>query len=1023
MQSSTAPTAGAGDATSPRADTVPGAGRLAPYATASGSGGSSGARSDVQQGSAGTPVAALYQVTDASPVSGGAGCQSTSSSPPKFPPPGGRHLRSASAVYPGQCYPVLPPPYYGAGPYYMPYGPGAPYGGWYSPQPKASSAGGAHVYPYGPPPGAASGQEREPLPGPVEEREAPPHSAPPGGDTWSMPPCEAGGAPAGLSGPPPGYPEGWPAPAAAGPHTEGRAWASPAPPAYRTSPYGPGRPWPPPPYASPQRHPCYHPYPPGHAAPVPPWGMGPPPPGYPPYGPGPYPPPLRRYASWQHPPAAARGRPAVPAAPGPGGAALGDTEVDSATPIPGTDGPPPAYVRPTAASDGGAPPPPLPRAWHAAAATAAAAGGGEDGGNAAHAAANVTTLGGSSMRRRSRATSIAAYSSSGPEHSAEPQVMACGLSATGMYGNDSTAVSLPYPPYGEQYCERRASEYGAPDAAAAAAALAARPESFKRQRLESAASVPLPPPPQAPQLPPIAVPVAPGPVSGPGRGPGLGLASAASMPGPHVPLVPYGGSYPSDRGFGPPPPLHLSSPPPALPLAPPLPPPLPPALCAALPAPPGYPGAAPLAAPAFAPHRTMPAPPLPLAGGCFSAAATPATAAAESLDDAAALAAGLDAFDLDDELLAERLDAAADLEFGDADWELAAAAGGTGGGGDAADCAGSGCFAGSQGVEYSGGGGMQAQGQLYAPAPAAGPIPMERVESCMSFGGFDVKPEPADASAGPTPAFAPAAAAHVTAVPATGRAGQAQSGPQSWALSPDWYGSSDEEDEALLRRRKSHTAQGQGQGQRRRSAPFTGPNSAPSRGGSGGGGGRSRLDDPSSPLSSPRKRIGSPSGGAGHGAATAPALDRSALPASLPPPVRVTVAGGIGLARIAQHEVAGGGGGHGHDATSASCVVGAEGDADGGAAAAAVGGRVVGRFVPAAYLEGGKCIEFRGQLVSRSAFERAGGSAMAKWHRSIKVLPDGTSLGKWLARHGLPVLKGNPRRSGKQGAAGDEEDD
>ena len=38
-------------------------------------------------------------------------------------------------------------------------------------------------------------------------------------------------------------------------------------------------------------------------------------------------------------------------------------------------------------------------------------------------------------------------------------------------------------------------------------------------------------------------------------------------------------------------------------------------------------------------------------------------------------------------------------------------------------------------------------------------------------------------------------------------------------------------------------------------------------------------------------------------------------------------------------------------------------------------------------------------------FEKLAGSATAKWHVSIKVLPSGTTIGKWLQQQGLPVLQ------------------
>ena len=52
---------------------------------------------------------------------------------------------------------------------------------------------------------------------------------------------------------------------------------------------------------------------------------------------------------------------------------------------------------------------------------------------------------------------------------------------------------------------------------------------------------------------------------------------------------------------------------------------------------------------------------------------------------------------------------------------------------------------------------------------------------------------------------------------------------------------------------------------------------------------------------------------------------------------------------------------------------------------AARGGKVLGVFYTGAYLDGGRCVEHCGELLSRSAFERVGGSSMAKWYRSIKV--------------------------------------
>ncbi|KAG2448013.1 hypothetical protein HYH02_007041 [Chlamydomonas schloesseri] len=126
--------------------------------------------------------------------------------------------------------------------------------------------------------------------------------------------------------------------------------------------------------------------------------------------------------------------------------------------------------------------------------------------------------------------------------------------------------------------------------------------------------------------------------------------------------------------------------------------------------------------------------------------------------------------------------------------------------------------------------------------------------------------------------------------------------------------------------------------------------------------------------------------------------------------------------------------GAGGDADGAAAAAGEDANLASAAAAAAVlGGRCVGQFHPAAYLEGGGCIELLlllpsacggtkgeatpapGVMLTRSAFERAGGSVMAKWYRSIKVLPEGTSMGNWLKQNGLPIIKGLPRNNGCTG--------
>eukprot|EP00198_Chlamydomonas_reinhardtii_P005417 XP_001694753.1 hypothetical protein CHLREDRAFT_196800 [Chlamydomonas reinhardtii] len=80
-------------------------------------------------------------------------------------------------------------------------------------------------------------------------------------------------------------------------------------------------------------------------------------------------------------------------------------------------------------------------------------------------------------------------------------------------------------------------------------------------------------------------------------------------------------------------------------------------------------------------------------------------------------------------------------------------------------------------------------------------------------------------------------------------------------------------------------------------------------------------------------------------------------------------------------------------------------------------GNVVGLFHPDRYLKGGDCIACGMGMVSRSRFEKIGGSPMAKWYRSIRVVGSDEPLGSWLTRHGLPVHTGmarqrKPRASG-----------
>ncbi|GIL71577.1 hypothetical protein Vretifemale_2117, partial [Volvox reticuliferus] len=83
----------------------------------------------------------------------------------------------------------------------------------------------------------------------------------------------------------------------------------------------------------------------------------------------------------------------------------------------------------------------------------------------------------------------------------------------------------------------------------------------------------------------------------------------------------------------------------------------------------------------------------------------------------------------------------------------------------------------------------------------------------------------------------------------------------------------------------------------------------------------------------------------------------------------------------------------------------------------------VGLFHPRLYLSGGDCIECGNEMMSRGKFERLAGTATAKWHVSIKVLPSGMTLGRWLQKHGLPVLQGRPRKRAPTAAAEEDEED
>ncbi|GIL44907.1 hypothetical protein Vafri_2333, partial [Volvox africanus] len=85
-------------------------------------------------------------------------------------------------------------------------------------------------------------------------------------------------------------------------------------------------------------------------------------------------------------------------------------------------------------------------------------------------------------------------------------------------------------------------------------------------------------------------------------------------------------------------------------------------------------------------------------------------------------------------------------------------------------------------------------------------------------------------------------------------------------------------------------------------------------------------------------------------------------------------------------------------------------------------GHACGVFDVPRYLAGRDCIHNGNRWMSRSHFEKVGGSKMAKWYRSIRVLPDLEPLGEWLERHSMPVTKGPARRSRKRAAeSGDEQ--
>ena len=105
---------------------------------------------------------------------------------------------------------------------------------------------------------------------------------------------------------------------------------------------------------------------------------------------------------------------------------------------------------------------------------------------------------------------------------------------------------------------------------------------------------------------------------------------------------------------------------------------------------------------------------------------------------------------------------------------------------------------------------------------------------------------------------------------------------------------------------------------------------------------------------------------------------------------------GANRRRGASADAGSGGGGVGPDAETLAAAQ---------KAAEAAGGKVVGVFHMKPYMEGGKCIEYDGELISRSAFERVGGSTMAKWYRSIKVWEKSGRAGRVVGFYGVEMAR------------------
>nr|QPB70511.1 RlsC [Volvox powersii] len=168
----------------------------------------------------------------------------------------------------------------------------------------------------------------------------------------------------------------------------------------------------------------------------------------------------------------------------------------------------------------------------------------------------------------------------------------------------------------------------------------------------------------------------------------------------------------------------------------------------------------------------------------------------------------------------------------------------------------------------------------------------------------------------------------------------------------------------------------------------------------------------------------SPSGLAGGGdgeGSTASPPSLSLNPDVDPQRIEVTVAIRIGRAAAAAAAAVGAAAGTAAGGSGRDGAGGGRAEEGAEAQSGYVRGPVCGIFDVPRYLAGRDCIYHNSRWMSRSNFERVGGSKMAKWYRSIRVLPDLEPLGEWLERHGMDVTKGPTRRTSKRAAdSGDE---